>query len=397
MMPGMGFTPAGTQQTSEHIDLSGLDDRIVLLSIITAFINAYLCAAVALLTAIYVFVNREKRLAIRAVPHSRWLFMFFILLFAVPPLYGNWIGLGAGAAICVIFIYYLFLCTRMNVGLYNTVIDVSCIISLIYVIVALCQRLLGVAPHSRSPSTFQNANYYSYALELVMMMSFYRLHTARDWKHRAFMVLVIVANLVALWTAGCRSAYPSIFAGLIVLFALNRQTKSLLALIFIYIAGIKLALSFPTIFPRLQSLEFAEAIRTDIWLDALKGIQSHLLFGAGAMGFYHLTGGPYYHAHDLLLELLVSFGLCGTFFLLVYFGSTFNDMVKKYRGSTMKPVYALIFACLAVTAVHGIADVTVMWPQTGMILAMILSGAGIQTKSLNSGVLIPGTTEKSPF
>jgi O-antigen ligase len=378
MMPGLGFhTPTRIdKQAPEQVDLFALDNRIVILSVITAFINAYLCAAVALLTTVYVCVNREKRLRLMSVPHSRWIFLFFVLLFAVPLIYGNWIGLGAGLVIFVIFVYYLFLCTSMNIGLFNAVIDISCIISLIYVAVALFQRLLGVEP--RSPSTFQNANYYSYALELVMMMSFYRLYTTRDWKHRAFIALVIAANLLALWSTDCRSAWPSIFAGLAVMFALGKKSKSLLVLIGVYIVGIRLALSFPEIFPRLKSLEFAEAIRTDIWLDALNCVRTHLLFGAGAMGFYFLTGGPYYHSHDLLLEMLVSFGLCGTFFLLTYFYATFRDMARKLRESPLKHVYTLIFACLAVTAVHGIADVTVMWPQTGMIFALILSGAGIK-------------------
>jgi O-antigen ligase len=376
-MPGMDFTPNKPAKSGlDQIGSFDLDTKIVFVSVITIFINAYLCAAVALLTTIYVAANREKRNQIKTIPHNRWIFLFSILLFAVPPIYGNWLGMGAALAIFVIFIYYFFLCAVMTRSLFNAVIDMSLIISLIYVVIALFQRLLGIAP--RSPSTFQNANYYSFALELIMVMSFFRLSTAKTWTHKSFIVLVIVANLLALWTADCRSAWPSIFAGLVVLFSMRRMTKSLLALIFIYIVGIKLALSFPAIFPRLNSLEFAEAIRTDIWLTALKGIWQHLLFGAGAMGFYHLTGGPYYHAHDLLLEMLASFGLLGTFFLVAYFGSILIDLAKRFKDSPLKGIYSLVFACIAVTLVHGIGDVTVMWPQTGMLLALILAGGAIK-------------------
>jgi O-antigen ligase len=374
-------TPRHMRYGLDQLGDFDFDVKIVILSVITIFINAYLCAAVALLTTVYVLISREKRVGIMAVPHSRWIFLFSILLFAVPPIYGNWLGLAAGLAFFVIFVFYLYLNTLMTEGLFNAVIDLSCIISLIYVLIALFQRLLGGDP--RSPSTFENANYYSFALELIMMMSLYRLSTAKTLTHKAFIVLVIVANTLALWTADSRSAWPAIFVGLIVLFAMNRQTKSLLGLIAIYVIGIKLALSFPSVFPRLSSLEFAEAIRTDIWLQALEGIKQHLLFGAGAMGFYHLTGGPFYHSHDLLLEMLVSFGIVGTFFLLMYFGATFRDMAKRFRQSPVKKIYALVFACVAVTIIHGIADVTVMWPQTGMLLALVLAGGAIRPSQEN--------------
>lgn len=387
MMPGIGLPQERIiNPVSEPLDLFGLDNRIVILSVIAAFINAYLCAAVALLTAIYVFANRDKRRAIGELPHSRWIFFFAIPLFAVPLVYGNWLGLAASLVIFVVFVYYFFLSSRMTIGLYNAAIDVSCIISLIYVMIALFQRLLGIV--ARSPSTFQNANYYSYALELVMMMSFYRLFTAKDWKHKAFLWVVIAANLLAIWATDCRSAWPSIFAGLAVLFAMGKRTRSLLALIAIYVVGIRLALSFPDVFPRLKSLEFAESIRTDIWMDALNCIRTHLLMGAGTLGFYDLTGGPYYHSHNVLLEMLVSYGVCGTLLLLAYFALTFRDMAKKYKESPIKQIYALIFACVAVTAVHGIGDVTVMWPQTGMLFVLVLSGAGIRTTSNNSSLKV---------
>jgi O-antigen ligase len=383
MLPGMEFPPHRPIKSSfDQLGSFDFDTKIVFFSVITIFINAYLCAAVALLTTVYVLTNKEKRMLLLNVPHKRWLLLFSILLFAIPPIYGNWVGLGAALAFFVIFIYYLYLCTVMNKNLFIAVIDISFIISLIYVLIALFQKVLGIAV--RSPSTFQNANYYSYALELVIMMSFYRLSNARTWTHRAFIVVVILSNLLAVWTTDCRSAWPSIFGGLVVYFIMNKQTKSLLLLIGLYIAGIKLALSFPSIFPRLSSLEFAESIRTDIWLNALKGIWQHLLFGVGAMGYYHLTGGPYFHAHDILLESLCSFGLLGTFFVLMYFGATLYDMAKKFRSSPIRDIYALVFACIAVTLVHGIADVTVMWPQTGMLLALILAGGAIKVNSTAS-------------
>jgi O-antigen ligase len=379
MIPVVNGTPPHELRSAlHHAGEADLDTKIVILSVITIFIDAYLCTAVALLAAAYALANREKRQKILAIPHVRWIFLFSILLFAIPPIYSNWLGLAVGFAIFVIFVFYLYVGTVMTKSLFNAVVDLSCLISLIYVLIALFQRLLGMAP--RSPSTFQNANYYSYAIELVMVMSFYRLATARTWNHKAFILLVIAANTLALWTADSRSAWPSVFCGLAAIFVLNHRTKSMLALIGLYIAGIKLALSFPSVFPRLGSLEFAESIRTDIWLQALGGIQTHLLFGAGTLGYRHIVGGQYPHAHNLLLEMLISFGFVGTLFLSAYFIGTLRDIAKRFKASSFKQIYALVLAAIAVTVVHGIGDVTVLWPQTGMLLALILAGGGIKEK-----------------
>ena len=355
---------------------STIDSRIVILAAVSVFIHAYICGAVALLATVYALANPEKRKQILYIPHIRWLAFFAILTLIVPVVYGNWLGLAVGAAIIVILIFYLYLCTVMNEGLFNTVADLACIISLIYFLIALFQRILGLSP--RSPSTFQNANYYSFAMELAMMLFFYRLTTAKTRSHKAFVLFVIAATVAALFMADSRSAWPTIFGGLFVYFILNRKMLNLLILIGVYIGGIRLALSFPAIFPRLDSFDIAGFIRTNIWLETLNYIKQYPLFGTGAMGFLHLsTVHKFYHSHNLLLELLVSFGVAGTVFLGAYFMLTFRNMYRVFKLDRKQVIYPLVFAAVTVTAIHGLVDVTVLWPQTGILLALMLAGGGV--------------------
>lgn len=359
--------------------LKGLDAKIVILAVVSAFIHAYLCGAVALLAAAYALISREKLQQIAAIPHIRWLALFAILALAVPPLFGNWLGLAVGAAILVVLVFYLYLRTVMTQSLFNAIVDVACIISLVYFIIALCQRLFGLAP--RSPSTFQNANYYSYALELVLMLAFYRYATAKTTGHKTFLVIVALATVAALFMADSRSAWPAIFGGLFVYFVLRRKTVGLLVLIAVYAAGIKLALSFPAIFPRLDSFDVAKFIRTSIWLEALNGIRQHPLFGVGAMGFLHLSEAhKYYHSHNLLLETLISFGVTGTLLLGAYFLLSFRDIWRRYKAQSQNALYPLILAVVAVTSIHGLTDVTILWPQTGILLVLILAVEGLPKK-----------------
>jgi hypothetical protein len=63
----------------------------------------------------------------------------------------------------------------------------------------------------------------------------------------------------------------------------------------------------------MDSFDIAQFIRTNIWLEALDGIRRYPLFGVGAMGYLHLSElHKYYHSHNMLLEMLISFGIVGT-------------------------------------------------------------------------------------
>ena len=154
--------------------------------------------------------------------------------------------------------------------------------------------------------------------------------------------------------------------------------KSLLLLAAFSVAGVMLAFAYPALLPRLTSLGIDEVVREDIWRQALLGIREHPLFGVGALGYAFLTGGPYPHAHDIPLEMLVSFGIAGTLFISAYFAATLRDAAKLFRASPNREIYALVFAAAAVTLVHGIGDVTVLWPQTGMLLALALAGGAVR-------------------
>jgi O-antigen ligase len=385
MMPDVGASPANDMRAWLHqAEDADLDTKIMILSAIAVFIHAYLCMAVALLAAVYALANGEKRGKIAALPHILWMALFIALLFIVPPVHSNWLGLAAALAMFIIFVFYLYVKTVMTKGLFNAVADLCCLISLIYVLVALVQRLFGI--ETRSPSTFENANYYCYAMELVMLLSFYRLSTARTKAHKAFMLLVIASTIVALWSTNSRSAWPSVFCGLFVFFAASGMKKSLLALTGAAAVAATLFLAHPFIFPRFDTLKPDEGIRMDIWKQAFQAFGQHPLFGAGALGFHHVTGGPYPHAHDLLLEMLASFGLVGTFVLSVYFGMALLGMAKRFRTSPVRRIYALVFAAVAVTLVHGVVDVTVMWPQTGMLLALILAGGNVQAEEAKAAI-----------
>ncbi len=375
----LAFGREGLQSEPLLSGMGGLDGKIIILAVVSIFVHAYLCGAVALLAVAYALLNQNLRAQIAATPHLRWLALFAILAIAVPFIYGNWIGLAVAAGILIVLLFYLYLRCVMTKELFHAAVDVACIISLVYFFIALFQRVLGLAP--RSPSTFQNANYYSYALELVLMLAFYRLSSAKTKGHKAFLVVVTVATIAALFMANSRSAWPAIFGGLFVFFVMRRKTKSLLVLIAIYAIGIKLALSFPAIFPRLDSIDIAKFIRTSIWMEALEGIRQHWLFGVGAMGYFHLSDvQKYYHAHNMILEALISFGMTGTLFWGAFFFLTFRDGWRRFRVSAQSAITPLIFAVVAVTAIHGLTDVTILWPQTGILLMLILAAQEITKK-----------------
>ena len=79
------------------------------------------------------------------------------------------------------------------------------------------------------------------------------------------------------------------------------------------------------------------------------------------------------HAHNIFLDILLSYGLVGTS-LLAY---PFYQLLKLFKRMSAYPALrlplALMVSLVSVIFTHGLTDVTIFWIQTaGIFLAVIL-------------------------
>ena len=104
--------------------------------------------------------------------------------------------------------------------------------------------------------------------------------------------------------------------------------------------------------------------------DAVAGVhlvfdRKHPLFGQGSFTYYFNylqsidTPHEMYktqHAHNLLLDPLASFGIIGSFLVLLYLAGFLKQAWLLFRAKTDKGLVALVAATLAVTLRHVVFE-----------------------------------------
>ena len=132
----------------------------------------------------------------------------------------------------------------------------------------------------------------------------------------------------------------------------------------VYVVGV-----YYKVFPFIRS----ETIEEYFWrrIDIMKTAfvifhKTNLLYGHGNFYYYKYTKHVYPHAHNALIESLLSYGLLGTIILIIVFSKYIYEILKDSRNHVFK--IAVIFGVLA----HSLADVTMFWVQTVLLFIMLL-------------------------
>ena len=105
------------------------------------------------------------------------------------------------------------------------------------------------------------------------------------------------------------------------------------------------------------------------------------------MGYYHIYAnypGSYAttHCHNLLLDLLLNFGVVGTVFPIWFIVGYVKRAICCRNAQTKLQQTSLILAALAALVVHATVDLTFLWIQTGLLYCLILGGIGGEERLL---------------
>ena len=112
-----------------------------------------------------------------------------------------------------------------------------------------------------------------------------------------------------------------------------------------------LALCFPVLFPRVESIDVAWGQRFSIWKTSLLGILEHPLLGQGAAA-YRIVGPKYggyitFHSHNLLLDGLLNFGLIGMGVFAFYSFTQARLLRLRFQNNIGRSVNVLTFSATA--------------------------------------------------
>lgn len=241
------------------------------------------------------------------------------------------------------------------------------------------QLYIENSPKKRITGTFFNANIYAMMLDYLIAMAGLVFFGRKDIKSRIFAVITVIFNFFALYLTGCRSALGPLVFFPLVFFWFNRKKIYFWIMLLIEGTGMGLLISNPSIIPRFNDLKTINS-RILIWETAIKAFKNHPLLGMGPQtyGFVYksLNGKKAPHAHNMILDSFVSFGIINTlvlgWYILIILKENWDIRKKSH---TIPYYYALILCMLITIIVMGIVDVTTNFISTGCLTMLLLNSS----------------------
>lgn len=363
-------------------------EGIVILSFASVFFPYYLTALIVIGLGFYILFNRN----LRSLAFSKNYSVFFIA-FTIYSIFIGIINLNILGILCSLFFFLVFVVASyfkevVNNNLYekglNATIFSACIVSILTIIDFLIFHKSTTRIY-RATLFFFNPNYLATLMSIVVIICAYKVITKKGLSILYYICACFAG--VAIYLTGSLFALVEVFIGVATILLLCRRHQILS--IFLLLAATFLIILYcsPDILPRLAQADRTTENRIKIWQTSFEAIKGSPLFGKGYLTYYHNL--KFYpnayattHAHNLILEPLLSFGVIGTalfsLFLTFYYKNV--SVCKNYQSKSL--ISSLILAVTAAALVHATTDMTLIWIQTGFLFALILSGLGYEERLL---------------
>ena len=365
----------------------GVEGALILALLFSVMLSVYVTVVVCLSIIIYMFASKRCSDVFRAMPKviSRSVAVFCVMALIVAIACSNMTGVYIALGISLVALTGMFLSRFMTRELFETGISLCCWLSVVCFGVALFQLYTYTKSGYRSPSTFMNANYYAMVIEFVVTMCLYKILSAGKGNtgHILWYCFIILVNIAGLYISGSRTGLVVTLSVLLLMFLLYKRYSLFwiaLAAITVYVI---VGLRYADIIPRDYSIDNDFGTRLSIWITALKGISIHPLFGGGGnaytMIYAAFNGHEAVHAHNLILDILLNYGIVGFVLVFACFAAMFKFMRKGAAGTFDSQIRHVVYTALWCVLVHGLTDVTIFWIQTSIIFLFIFSGSFAQT------------------
>lgn len=359
------------------------NEKVLLALTASIFLTVYAEVAALLLLPVYIFATKQGFIFLRRRQDLLFLSVFWVLSMIVTVCSGGTaIDLLLGGFMVFAFAAMIFITYTMTQRMFRLILSFICLMSPYCFIVALIQRALGMewSYGARYSSVFLNPNYYAFYISLVVLFCIYNIIKSESERLRGVYALLIPLNLLALHLTECRTTYIVLLISCPILLAYSGKRRWLAGYLVTLLAFFLLLLLLGdtvSLLPRMELIAKDFHKRLDIWSGAVGSILDAPLFGRGYNTYarIHDLYGSYSiakHAHNLLLELLMDFGFVGTAVLLGYFAINVGKIIRLHKQNKCHQRYALTIAVIASVLLHGLLDITMLWPQTSLLLMYVV-------------------------
>ena len=373
---------------------------------VSIFLPYYVSACVLVGIALYVLCGRQRRIRIVSMPYSKLIFAVIGVGCLVSLGYANYVGALVSVLIACALVTGLYLRSFMTRRLFNRILDVLCVGGLCVSVAAILQKLAGGAD-VRPFVVFDNPNFFATVMEMMVLIAVYRL--MGNPRHSNFYFSAALLAAFGVYLSGSLSAFAVCVAGVALYLLLRGHTKTGVLIIVLAAGFVLLATeALPHLMMLLGSASNSDAAETagksaselltvrsaenvgcsvsnrlSIWKTALLAIPDHLLFGQGpntyAMIYSKYLGPAFSHAHNMILEMLLNYGIIGGGAIVFFAFQQVHAAMRKIREHKSTTTNLLLVVLCLMMLAHGMTDVTLVWPQTALMFLLVFSSSGIRT------------------
>ena len=367
-----------------------LDELLILIVSFTVFLPFYFLVFSFNALFFYLLVSEKIIPVLKQTPYVKNVLAFTGLIFFVSILVAFMLifeNLGVSIIIFEFSIFFMYYRSIINRKLFSKIINLYMIVSIFCFILTIFSVLYSkfsmnlkmyefieyMALH-RPISSFFNTNYYATICEFIIIIAMYYFLSNKNRNNRLYFLCVSTLAFIVLFLTENRTALPTILIATLVL-SFTKNNKKVFTFLGIFTIVIVILMIFSNrIFPRYEFIGNSLGTRKEIWKNAIKLFKKTFLFGSGPMAYQNASwvSHPANHAHNIVLDLLINFGIVGNIIIFPLFIGIF----KKVYSIRKRNLFRLIIALTVVVILHGMLDVTILWHQTAYIYFSVLLAVG---------------------
>lgn len=357
------------------------DEIILVIVAISGFLTVYVQVAVLFFVSIFALIKRRDMFKDR-IPETVLLGAFCILAITVTAIYGTWIMVLLSVTLVFACVDIIYVSKYLTPRIFELITQIICFASIPCLGVAHIQKALGLswAYGERYCSVFFNANFYGLVAAMTVLFCVYRV--CRDLRPITVGIYsaLILVNVMAIYLTGSRTPFIVIAAGIFCYLVAARKWKTLgiLCSLGVLLVVVDVALGdLVDIIPRMGDLQESFYGRWAIWKNAITSIKMRPLFGYGTYSYSRvyedLSGWYAIHAHNLILEILMDYGIVGLSILIAFFAKVMHQGSKVIKTKRDRLIQGIVVATYVITLLSGMFDLAMFWPQTAAILCFGMS------------------------
>lgn len=347
------------------------------------FLTVYVEVTALVFLPVYIFATKQGFIFLRRKQDVLFLSAFWVLSIIVTVCSGGTVvDILLGVFMIFAFCAMIFVTYTMTQRMFRIILSFVCFMSPYCLLIALIQRGLGMrwAYGARYSSVFTNPNYYAFYISLVILFCIYNIVKSESRRMQIAYAALIPLNLLALELTECRTTYVVLLIVCpVMLFQCGKKKWGIAYLAALFALATAALLFDDTLhfLPRVNELTKDIAKRLDIWGGAIGSILDAPVFGRGYNTYVRIRDlyDAYdiaKHSHNLLLEVLMDFGIAGTAVLLGYFSINISKIIRLHRQNKCHQRYALTVSVIVCVLLHGLLDITMLWPQTSLLIMYVV-------------------------